>query len=68
MSTDTSIEQRLAAVECAVTELQQRLVTGRPTANWLDRFKGAFKDEPAFAEDIELGAPSGWPINRWRRL
>jgi hypothetical protein len=55
MPTDTSIEQRLTAVECAVAELHRRLANGTPSANWLDRFKGAFKDEPAFAEVVEYG-------------
>jgi hypothetical protein len=55
MPTDTSIEQRLAEVERAVSELQRRLIHGTPPANWLDRFEGAFKDEPAFAEVIEYG-------------
>ena len=45
---DTLIEQRLAAVELAVSELQRRLILqASPTAG-LRRFDGAFKDEPAF--------------------
>jgi hypothetical protein len=55
MPTDTSIEQRLAAVERAVAELQQRLGNAAAPANWLERFTGSFKDEPAFAEVVAYG-------------
>jgi hypothetical protein len=55
MPTDKSIEQRLAAVESAIAELQRRLAAGPPGATWLERFTGSFKDEPAFDEVIEYG-------------
>ena len=55
MPTDTAIEQRLAAVENAVADLKSRLGNGFPNANWLARFTGAFKDEPAFGEVVEYG-------------
>jgi hypothetical protein len=58
MSKEGIIEQRLAAVERAVGELQQRLANGRPVSNWVERFDGAFKDEPAFAEVVEYGRAS----------
>ena len=55
MPTETSLEQRLTAVEQAVSELQQHL-TRLPTAtNWLARITGSFKDEPAFEEVLALG-------------
>lgn len=55
MLTDASIVQRVAALEEAVAELQRRLGGDFPAVNWLERFTGAFKDEPAFAEVIEYG-------------
>jgi hypothetical protein len=55
MSADESIEQRLAAVERAVADLQRQLASPAPAPNWLARFTGAFKDEPAFAEVVEYG-------------
>jgi len=57
MSMNASIEERLLAVERAIAELQQRLGPGEctPPANWLERFTGSFKDEPAFKEVIEYG-------------
>ena len=45
---DTLIEQRLAAVEIAVSELQRLLIVQPPATDWLRRFDGAFEDEPAF--------------------
>jgi hypothetical protein len=55
MATLEVLEQRLAAVERAVAELRaQKLATG-PSGDWLERFNGAFKDEPAFDEVIALG-------------
>lgn len=55
MSNEVQIEQRLAAVEVAVRELQQRLTILPPAANWLERISGSFKNEPAFAEVLEYG-------------
>jgi hypothetical protein len=55
MATEALLEQRLAAVETALAEIQRRLSSGAATSNWIERFTGAFKDEPAFAEVIEYG-------------
>jgi hypothetical protein len=55
MAPDMSIEQRLTAVETAVAEIQRRLANETPVQNWLERFTGAFKDEPAFAEVVAHG-------------
>jgi hypothetical protein len=52
---NTSIEQRLAAVEAAVADIQRRLATDVREQNWVERFTGSFKDEPAFAEVVEYG-------------
>ena len=51
---DILIEQRLAAVEIAVSELQRLLIV-QPSTDGLRRFDGAFKDEPAFDEVIAYG-------------
>ena len=52
---DTLIEQRLEAVEIAVSELQRLLIVQPPATDWLRRFDGAFKDEPAFDEVVAYG-------------
>jgi hypothetical protein len=52
---EASIEQRLAAVESAVHDLQRRLA-GKPVApSWLEQVIGSLKDEPAFDEVIAYG-------------
>jgi hypothetical protein len=51
MASTELIEKRVAAVEQAVAELQQKLGTG----NWVERFRGSFKDEPAFDEIVQYG-------------
>jgi hypothetical protein len=55
MATETSIEQRLTAVEQAISELQRRLVHLPVGTNWVARITGSFKDEPAFEEVLALG-------------
>ena len=55
MPTEAIIEQRLSAVERAVADIQSRLANGTAAANWVEQFRGAFKDEPAFDEVIEYG-------------
>jgi hypothetical protein len=55
MATDVMIEERLRAVETAVAEIQQRLAGGGMSTDWVERFTGAFKDEPAFAEVVAYG-------------
>jgi len=52
---ETSIEQRLAAVETAVHDLQRRLERMSPSPNWLEQVIGSLKDEPAFEEVIAYG-------------
>lgn len=46
MDTNTSFEERLAAVEAAIAQLQKQVETPQPT-NWLEQITGSFKDEPA---------------------
>ena len=55
MAAEASIEQRLAALEKAVADIQLRLAGLPAGANWLEQFIGSFKDEPAFDEVIEYG-------------
>jgi hypothetical protein len=52
---EPSIEQRLAAVETAVRDLQRRLANVPSSPNWLEQISGSFKDEPAFEEVLKHG-------------
>lgn len=54
MSTNNSLEERLAAVETAITELKQQMADSQST-NWLQQITGSFKDEPAFDEVLAYG-------------
>jgi hypothetical protein len=54
MATNTSLEERLAAVEVAIAELQKQVAVPQPT-NWLQQITGSFKDEPAFEEVLAYG-------------
>ena len=54
MEINTSLEERLAAVESAISQLQQQVSTPQPT-NWLQQITGSFKDEPAFEEMLAYG-------------
>jgi hypothetical protein len=54
MATNTSLEERIAAVEAAITELQKQVANPQPI-NWLQQITGSFKDEPAFEEVLALG-------------
>jgi len=54
MATNTSLEERLAAVEAAIAELQKQVAAPQPT-NWLQQITGSFKDEPAFEEVLAYG-------------
>lgn len=57
MTSETLIEQRLAAVEAAIAEIQHRLDRDEPVQpeNWVERFRGSFKDDPFFAEIVAYG-------------
>ena len=52
---EASIEQRLAAVEAAVSDLQRRLAGATSSSNWLDHIIGSLKDEPDFEKVIQYG-------------
>jgi hypothetical protein len=55
MPTDVIIEQRLAAVEAAIADIQHQLELIPPAPDWVERFSGSFRDEPAFGEVIAYG-------------
>lgn len=55
LSTQELLEQRLTAVEAAVSELQRRLATLPPPPDWLEQIIGCCKDDPAFEEVVALG-------------
>lgn len=55
MLNQMQIEQRLTAVEEAVSELQRRASLPTPAANWLEQISRSFKDEPAFEQVLEYG-------------
>jgi hypothetical protein len=50
---ETSIEQRLNAVEAAIVELQDKIAPSAP--NWLQEVTGVFKDDPIFDEVLAYG-------------
>lgn len=52
MPTVVELEQRLTAVEAAVSDLRRQVA---PAVDWLARFIGAFENEPAFAEVVRYG-------------
>lgn len=54
MANNTSLEERMVAVEAAIAELQKQLANPQPT-NWLQQITGSFKDEPAFEEVLAYG-------------
>jgi hypothetical protein len=55
LPTDKTVEERLAALEATVGELQRQILVLKTGPNWLDRVIGSMKDEPAFLEAIEYG-------------
>ncbi|MCC7420646.1 MAG: hypothetical protein IT428_10205 [Planctomycetaceae bacterium] len=55
MSTDLTLEERVTAVEKAVAEIQRRSNPLPVSPDWIENFKGAFRDDEDFAEVIRLG-------------
>ena len=55
MPSDAPIGQQRSDLENAVTPIPGRLAHEAPTPNWVERFTGAFRDEPAFAEVVVYG-------------
>ncbi|WP_204151106.1 hypothetical protein [Leptolyngbya sp. CCY15150] len=54
MPTNASLEERLAAIEAAIAQLQQQTEISQQV-NWLQQITGSFKDEPAFEEVLAYG-------------
>ncbi|WP_299404654.1 hypothetical protein [Acaryochloris sp. IP29b_bin.148] len=54
MERNTSLEERLAVVEAAITELQKQTALSQQDS-WLQNITGSFKDEPAFEEVLAYG-------------
>lgn len=54
MATDASLEERLAAIEAAIAQLQQQTAISQQV-NWLQQITGSLKDEPAFEEILAYG-------------
>jgi hypothetical protein len=52
---DAPIEKRLDAVESELAALKARVENTTPPVNWVDRFIGAFKDNPAYDKAMEYG-------------
>lgn len=55
MLDEVALEQRLATLERAVSELQDKLDPKFSPNNWLDNFIGTISDEEAFLEALEYG-------------
>ncbi|NEP52652.1 MAG: hypothetical protein F6K65_29155 [Moorea sp. SIO3C2] len=55
MTINTSLEERLTAIEAAIAQLQKQVSTPQPM-NWLQQITGSFKDEPAFEEVLAYGS------------
>lgn len=56
MTTNASLEERLAAVEVAIIELQKQVqLTNPQLKNWVEEVSGSFKDELAFEEVLAYG-------------
>ena len=51
---NTSLEQRLEAVEAAIAELKQQQKS-QPEPNWIEQITGSFKDDPIFEEVLAYG-------------
>jgi hypothetical protein len=50
-----TLDQRMTAMEEAVSELQELMKARRPAPDWLERVIGSMKDEPAFNDVLAYG-------------
>lgn len=55
MSTEQTIEKRLAQLEREVAELKQHVGKSLRGNGWLGQITGSFKDDPEFDEVLRLG-------------
>jgi hypothetical protein len=56
MSSNKSIEERLAAVEQELSLLKRAVYGKEGSGNWLQGMVGAYKDDPAFDEATRWGS------------
>ncbi len=54
MSDLSNLEQRLAALERAVAEIQLRLAGASAPGNWIEKISGSIPDHAALTEAMEL--------------
>jgi hypothetical protein len=54
-SVNSSVEERLAALEAAVNELREQSAKDHPKGNWLEQITGSFKDDPVFDQILHYG-------------
>lgn len=54
MTANTSLEERVAAVEAAIAKLQEQALVSQ-SKNWFQQVSGSFKDEPAFDQVLAYG-------------
>jgi hypothetical protein len=52
---DLKLEQRVAALERAVANIQAWLAAAPAAGNWLEKITGTITDQEAFREMLELG-------------
>jgi hypothetical protein len=55
MIDELTLENRLAALEGAVAEMQQKLQSGNGARNWIDAVCGSIRDDEAFTEALAYG-------------
>jgi hypothetical protein len=55
MSEQSTIEQRLTAVEQQLADLKRRLPLRPDGKSWVEQIAGTFKDDPDFDEIVRLG-------------
>lgn len=55
MPRQPTLEQRMTALENAVSELQRRLASGSVPPDWLSQVTGSITDEAAFREALQYG-------------
>jgi len=55
MSDPSNLEERLAALERAVAEIQLRLAGAPAPGNWIEKMTGSISDVEAFREATEYG-------------
>jgi hypothetical protein len=55
MPVNATVEEHLAAVEAAVSELRKHCLIQTPAPDWLGQVVGSFENEPAFEEVLAYG-------------